>query len=306
MNRINHVAVMIAVLLSFAITLNVRAGSKTSKPVRDDDIVAEINGQKITRGEFGDFLIDAYGDVAMDFMVKRKVVEQEAKRQNVKVTQEEVEVRLKKNADAQIMVMMRQKGLKTKEDLELELFKQGMTLDKLRKNIIESIKNQGAVELLVEKILLKDITFTEEELMEVYEDKFGPKIYAKQIVLKTRKKAEEVLMKLGSGADFEKVAKKDSIDRVSAARGGKMMPFSANSTLGRAVKTLKKDQISDIVETGYGYHIIQFVDRTPGSDRKFDDVLDILEAFVAKEKLNQEVQPWIRSLYESAEVEILM
>ncbi|MGR3218580.1 MAG: foldase protein PrsA [Candidatus Anammoxibacter sp.] len=306
MNRKNCATIIMAVLLISTITLNLNAGSKASKPTNENDIVAEINGQKITRRQFGDFLIDAYGDVAMDFLVKKKVVEQEAKRQNVKVTQKEIEDRLKKSANAQIMVMMRQKGMDTKEDLELELFKQGITLDKLRLNIIKSIRNQAEIELVVEKILLKDITNTEDELKEAYDDRFGPKIYAKQIVLKTRKKAEEVLMKLGSGAAFDKLAKKDSIDRSSAARGGKMMPFSENSTLGRAIKSLKKEQFSDIIETGYGYHIIQLVDRTPGSDKKFDEVRDILEALVEKEKLGQEVQPWLRALFESAEVEILM
>ncbi|MGR3176684.1 MAG: foldase protein PrsA [Candidatus Anammoxibacter sp.] len=306
MNKRNFVAVIITVLLIFTITSNVNAGPKTSKPTNGNDIVAEINGQKITRKQFGDFLIDAYGDVAMDFLVKKKVVEQEAKKQNVKVTQKEMDDRLEKSANAQIMVMMQQRGMKTTEDLELELFNQGITLDKLRKNIIKSIRNQAEIELVVEKILLKDITYTEDELKEAYDDRFGPKIYAKQIVLKTRKKAEEVLMKLGSGAEFDKLAQKDSIDRASAARGGKMMPFSENSTLGRAVKSLKKNQFSDIVETGYGYHILQLVDRTPGSDKKFDEVRDILEALVEKEKLSQEVQPWLRSLFESAEVEILM
>lgn len=292
----------ISAFLLFIMTAEVYAKKKTS----GGDVILDINGQKVTRSEFGEFLIKAYGDVALDFLVKRKVVEQEAKKHGVKITKKELEERLERNADVQVNLMMRQKGLTSKEDLELVLFKQGITLDKLRKKIIDSLKNQAGVEMMVEKILIKDITYTEDELKEAYDDRFGEKVHAKQIVLKTRKKAEDVLMKLRGGADFSKLAQKESIDRASAAREGEMMPFGVNTTLGRSVKGLKKGQLSDIIQTGYGYHIIELIDRIPGSEKKFEEVQEQLEAIVKAEKLRQEIQPWLRSLFEAAEVEILM
>ena len=293
-------------LFFFAVTLNIYAKSKKSKEPKGSDIVLIINEQKVSRKEFGDFLIKAYGDVALDFLIKKRTVEQVAKKHNIKVTEEEVNERLKRNADSQISIMMRQKGLKSKDDLELVLFKQGMTLDKLRKNIMDSFRNQAGVELMVEKILSRDVTYTEDELFEAYNDLYGEKIIAKQIVLKTRKKAEEILMKLGKGADFAKLAQKESIDRASAAREGEMLPFGVNTTLGKSVKGLKKNQFSDIIQTGYGYHIIKLIERVPGSDKVFEEVQEQVEKIVTQEKLNEKVQPWLRNLFKETEVEILL
>lgn len=282
------------------------AGLEQDKGQNNNEIVAIVNGQKIAREQLGDFLISAYGDMALDFLIKKRLVNQEAKKNDVQVTEDEINERLKKNAEFQIDRMMRQYNLASKEDLELELFKSGMTLDKLRKNIMESFENQIEIQLIVEKILLKDITYTEDELREAYEEIFGEKIHARQIVLKTRKKAEEVLLKLGGGADFAKLAEKESIDRASAARGGEMIPFGPNSVLGKAVASLKKGQFSNIIETGYGYHILQVLDRIPGSDKKFEDVHDKLVQVVKAGKLNQKVRPWLRSLFENADVKINM
>lgn len=272
--------------------------------VYSEEIVAEINGQKITRTEFGDFLIKAYGDTALDFLIKKMVVGQQAKKANVKIPDDELQLRLKTAANAQIVDMMREKGITSKDDLELELFKTGITFDKFRNNIIKSIRNQAELELLVEKMLIEDIMFTEDELVEAYKNMYGEKIRANQIVLKTRKKADEVINKLKGGAEFGKLAQKESIDRASAARGGEMMPLSIEGPLGKACASLKAGTISGVVETGYGYHILQMVEKLPGSDKKFDEVIDVLESVVKREKLNQKVQPWIRELFEKAKVEV--
>ena len=289
-------------IFSIAVTTHAKATKKTS----ETDIVIEINDQKITRKEFGEFLILAYGDVALDFLIKKRVVEQEAKKHNITVTEEEHKERLEKSADAQILMMMRKSGLEKKEDLELLLFKKGITMDKMRKKIITSLKNQTGLELVVEKILLESITYTEDELTQAYDDTFGPKVFARQIVLKTRKKAEEILTKLKGGADFTKLAQKDSIDRASAARGGEMMPFSVYTTLGKSVNKLEEKQISEIIQTGYGYHVLQLIKKLEGSDKSFEEVLDKLEIIVKRVKLNQQVQPWIKELFEKSKVEILM
>ena len=207
---------------------------KQSHAKTEDKIVVEINGQGITRKEFGEFLISAYGDVALDFLVKKRVVSQEAKKSNVQVTEKELNERLNKVTDVKILNIMKEKRIKSKADFELELFKTGITIDKYRKNIISSIRNQTEIELIVEKIILEDITYTEDELQEAYTNIFGEKVKVNQIVLKTRKKAEEILNKLTGGAKFSKLAQKESIDRASAARGGEMMPLSIESILGRS------------------------------------------------------------------------
>ncbi len=294
---------LFVIFTNFIIVATKQSDAKTHD---EDKIVVEINGQKITRKEFGEFLIDAYGDVALDFMVKKRVVSQEAKRHNIKISDKELNERLEKVADVKVLDIMKKKGIRTKEDLELELFKTGITLDKYRKDVIASIRNQTEIEFIVEKIMLEDITFTEDELLEAYTNIFGEKVKVNQIVLKTRKKAEEVLRKLKGGAKFSKLAQKESIDRASAARGGEMMPLGTESILGKAALSLKPGETSDIIETGYGYHILQFIKMIEGSEKTFEEVLDFVENVVKSEKLNQQAQPWLQKLFEKTEVEVTL
>ncbi|MFQ6126618.1 MAG: peptidylprolyl isomerase [Candidatus Heimdallarchaeota archaeon] len=83
-------------------------------------------------------------------------------------------------------------------------------------------------------------------------------IRASHILVKTRDKAEEILEQLKMGADFAKLAREHS-ECPSKKRGGDLGKFNRGQmvkTFERAAFALKKGQISDIVHTQFGYHII--------------------------------------------------
>lgn len=94
-------------------------------------------------------------------------------------------------------------------------------------------------------------------------------------------KAEALLDELRKGANFEKMAKENSADKGSAERGGdlgffprgKMVPEFEN-----AVFDLKKPgDLAGPVKTKFGYHILQLVERKPGSTKKLEEVLPQLK-----------------------------
>ena len=77
-----------------------------------------------------------------------------------------------------------------------------------------------------------------------------------------KKKAEEALAKVKAGEDFSKVAKEYSQDS-SASSGGDLGTFGRNQMVTEfedAAFAMKPGEISDIVETQYGYHIIKVTD----------------------------------------------
>lgn len=88
------------------------------------------------------------------------------------------------------------------------------------------------------------------------------KVRLRQIVVRVRLEAEQILTQLKSGADFVKMAQTKSIDR-SAADGGDLGHFGPGEMLPafqEAVLRLKPGDISGIIETGMGYHILKRVE----------------------------------------------
>lgn len=272
------------------------------KTITDKNIVAIVNNQKITRQELYSMLVDAYGEDALDVLIRRTLIFQEAEKKGVSITDSEVNQRLEIVVDAEINALMRQYRIKEIADLEKELAKVGTNVELLRDKLLKKMRKQAEIELLAEKVMIKTITITEEELRDVYEQEYGEKIEASQIVLKTRSDADDVLKKLKSGADFGTIAKNLSIDRVTALKSGKMQPFSPKDSLGVQIAHLKIGEISDIIKTDYGYHIIKITGRKPAGNKDFKSVRGELEKVAKDQRYRERLKPWLISLIENASI----
>jgi len=270
--------------------------------ITDKNIVAIVNNQKITRQELYSLLVDAYGEDALDVLIRRTLIFQEAEEKGVSITDSEVNQRLEIVVDAEINALMRQYRIKEIADLEKELAKVGTNVELLRDKLLKKMRKQAEIELLAEKVMIKTITITEEELRDVYEQEYGEKIEASQIVLKTRSDADDVLKKLKSGADFGTIAKNLSIDRVTALKSGKMQPFSPKDSLGVQIAHLKIGEISDIIKTDYGYHIIKITGRKPAGNKDFKSVRGELEKIAKDQRYRERLKPWLISLIENASI----
>ncbi len=271
----------------------------------DNEVAAVVNGEEISREKLANTLIDIYGNEGLERLIRRTLVKQEAKKRKVTVTEEEIAKRIELHIDAQIQQQMSKGGLKDKQDLSRELEKASMTLEQYRNNIKKMSKltnGQIEAELQAEKIIRKTINISEEELHAAYEEQLGEKILAKQIVFRTKRDAEKSLERIKSGSDFEALVKKESIDRNSAAREGRMIPFGPKGTLGKAVANLKNGELSKIIKTDSGYHIIKLEKRIPRSTKKFSEVKGDLMKFATARKVQTRLNPWLINLAESAEI----
>jgi parvulin-like peptidyl-prolyl isomerase len=238
-------------------------------------------------------------------LIRRTLVKQESIKRNITVTEEEIAERIEAHIGSKIKQEMKKGGLKDEDALKRELEKAKLTLDQYKKNIQKNFNlTNGQVEaqLLAEKIIKQTIKVTDEELREAYEEVHGEKILARQIVLRTSRDAERNLEKIKTGADFEALAKKESIDRNSAARGGAMRPFGPKGTIGKEVANLKNGEVSKIIKTDSGYHIIKIEKRKPRSMKKFSEVKEDLVKFVTAQKIQTRIKPFLLNLTESAEI----
>jgi foldase protein PrsA len=271
----------------------------------DKNVVAVVNGEEINRDILADLLIDMYGYEGLGMLIRRTLVKQESIKRNVTVTEEEITERIEALVGGKIKQEMKKGGLKDEDALKRELEKAKLTLDQYKKNIHKKFKlsnGQVEAELLAEKIIKQTIKITDEELREAYEDQLGEKILARQIVLRTSRDAERNLERIKTGADFEALARKESVDRNSASRGGKMRPFGPKGTIGKEVANLKNGEVSKIIKTDSGYHIIKIEKRIPRSMKKFSEVKEDLAKLVTAQKVQTRISPWLLNLTESAEI----
>jgi peptidyl-prolyl cis-trans isomerase D len=120
-------------------------------------------------------------------------------------------------------------------------------------------------------------------------------VRASHILLKTsgkddaavKAKAEDILKQAKSGADFAELAKKYSEDEGSAKNGGDLDYFGRGRMVpefDQAVFAMQPGQISDLVKTQYGYHIIKLIDKKNATTRPLQDVRQQIVDQLAYEK----------------------
>ena len=125
----------------------------------------------------------------------------------------------------------------------------------------------------VEHILFKTIGKTDAETAEI------------------RQKAEDVLNQARHGANFEDLAKKYSEDDGTKPKGGDLGWIVDGQTVPefqQAAFTVPKGQISDLVKTQYGFHIIKVIDRDTAHTKSFDEVKDSILQPVLDQKVSAE------------------
>ncbi|MGR3319695.1 MAG: peptidylprolyl isomerase [Candidatus Anammoxibacter sp.] len=291
--------VLIASIVFVAFPTNIVYSENNSK----DEVMAIINGEDITRTELSDFLIDSFGKEGMDILTRRVLITQAAKKQNIKLSQKEVDERI------EIMVGLEVKKLKDRyksqdqDAFSLDLAKMGYDEDQLREKLSERVKMDVKPQLLAEKLISSTITVTEEELKDVYEEKYGEKVQVRQIVVKTKDEAIGLLKKVKDGADFATLAKDVSIDRPSAAKGGLMPPISKRSKLGKSVASLKKGAITDVIPSRNGFHILKIEGKVPPTESKsYEDALPEIKKIAMALNIQKRSGPWFLNLLESADI----
>lgn len=120
-----------------------------------------------------------------------------------------------------------------------------------------------------------------------------------------RKKIEDILKQAKSGTPFADLAKAHSDDG-SKQNGGDLGYFKRGMMVPpfeEAAFALEKDQISGIVETQYGYHIIKVTDKGAEEKVEFAEAKDRISAHLKQEKVEKEARTYIDSLKNSAKVD---
>ncbi|XJC74711.1 peptidylprolyl isomerase [Delftia tsuruhatensis] len=139
--------------------------------------------------------------------------------------------------------------------------------------------------------------------------KVGEQLRVRHILIagvtpESKTKAEELLTQLKAGADFAKLAEEHSSDKGSASRGGDVGLFTKGRMVpefeAAAFSLQKKGDLSGLVQTQFGYHLIQLEERHAPMTRPFDEVKNELLREVKVEASNEARMALVRKAQEKA------
>lgn len=127
-------------------------------------------------------------------------------------------------------------------------------------------------------------------------------------IAKAKVEAEKILASVKGGADFAKTASEKSQDPGSKANGGLIDYFAKGAMVPEFEKwafNAKPGDISDLVQTDFGYHIIKLEDRKAASEKKLEDVQEeIAQTLVAQERSREEIAALEKALAAGSASEI--
>lgn len=243
---------------------------------------------------------DFFKDTVLEQMINTEVIYQQAKKDNLLPSEEEVNKQFKEF----------QKEVKDDKIYKQNMKKLGIT--------DEDIKKEQEIGIAIKNYkdnFFKNAEISNEEMKKYYDDNknefYKDEVKASHILIKTidennnelsdkkkeeaKKKAEDILKKIKSGEEFAKLAKEYSEDG-TASQGGDLGFFTKGEMVPefeKAAWELKPDEVSDLVKTQYGYHIIKVTDKVD-KQLSFDEVKDTIKDMLLNEKFNKNIEDLVK------------
>ncbi len=292
------------------------------------DVVAKVAGTTITRKELDRALtvlasqnrLPAQGDpdaqkqaeaAALDQLVYAELIYQEGLKSAPADLDKQIDFRMAQN-----------KGrFGSPAEFEAALLSAGVA----EKELMEITKKDIIISSFIEQKIGAAIKVTDEEIKTFYEDnrdklKEEPQVKASHILIgvdssakeeekkKAKEKAEALLKEIKGGKDFAETAKANSTCPSKDQGGdlgwfgkGQMVPAFETTAFG-----MKTGEVSEVVETQFGYHIIKLMEKKDGEAPKLEELKEKIGTFLKGQKTQKAVFDYVTNLRKEAKVELLL
>lgn len=290
------------------------------------DIIARVNGEAVNKADFERMVhtieqragqpipADRRDEIlrgALDQLITYTLLSQESKSRGVKADPAEIESKM-----GQL-----KSQFPNQEAFDKALKERGMTMESLRKD--------AQVDLAVSKLMDAEVATlpgpSDADAKDFYgknPDKFQEKeqVRASHILVRVDEKADAaakqkaraeidgVLKQVKAGGDFAKLAQQHSQDG-SAAQGGDLNYFDKDTMVpafANVAFAMKPGQVSDVVTTQFGYHIIKVIDHKAGRTVPYEEAEGKIKEFLAGQKKQQHADAFIEGLKKKAKIEVLI
>lgn len=284
--------VLLITSLALALVAFGLPSDKTSAPAKGD-LVAVVNGEPITKDDFINKMMERGAEAELENMITERLIMQEATKAGVTIRDEDVDLEMDE--------------IKSQFKTDLE-FTMALSYSNLTE---EDLREQVRLNLMVEGLLKDDISVTEESLLAYFEEhkaEFSQEeeVRASHILLNSMEEAEEVKGLLDEGQDFATLAQEKSADEGTAPVGGDL-GFFRRGVMAKEFEevafSLSPGEVSDVVETTFGYHIIRVDEVREAADPNFEESRDTIYDILFGEALNEKAQEWLAGLKAKARIE---
>jgi peptidyl-prolyl cis-trans isomerase C len=288
------------------------------------EIVARVNGTDITRRAFLNRATALKGQLpaiqvgadfyqrVLDDMVGGELLYQSVEKKGIVPTEQEIDAEIES-----------QKGRFGGEvELGKALEAQGLTLDDLRLEL----KKEIGIQKLIERDFIPVITVSADEKKKFYAENSAQmqrpdQFRAAHILIlieksatpeskeEARKKAGAIRSLLDAGQDFTELARKNSGDPGSKDSGGELPWMSPGQTVPpfeAAALALAPGEISPVVETQFGYHIIKLHEKRSAGVMSYEEVEGRIDEFLKRRGLQQKIEAEIQGLKAQGKVEVFI
>jgi peptidyl-prolyl cis-trans isomerase C len=272
---------------------------KRAKPILEEY-------EKLLTGPDKEIRIKELKEKILDQMIDEKVLIHEAKRMKINVTRKEVQDGIEEI----------KKRFTTEEEYNQELARQGLLEEKFKEQVKEQLM---VIKLIDQEVKAKVVPPTDSEIEDFYKQRESEMVEPEQV------RVRHILIKVGENTDkkealkriteilkeakkgktsFAELAKKYSEDP-SAAKGGDIGFFVRGQMVRKFEEVafaLNVGEISDVVETEYGYHIIQSIEKKAEEKKSLDEIRDYLRNFISQKKMEERYEKWLRTLRDKASI----
>ena len=192
------------------------------------------------------------------------------------------------------------------------------------KDLLRLITQNLTVQRLIQDVIVSRVDVSEQEIEQFYNEhmadmKKPERVEASHILVKSsasdsdaqkaeaRRKIQEAEKRAQSGEDFSSLAKQYSDDG-TAANGGQLGEIQRGQTVPtfeEAAFKLHEGEVSGVVESPYGFHIIKVTKRESGASASLNEAHDTIAQFLKQKKAQDAIEQMVQSLRAEAKVEIL-
>ncbi|PAB57639.1 peptidylprolyl isomerase [Anaeromicrobium sediminis] len=238
----------------------------------------QMYGDKIWTVDIGGkTFLEAVEENVLEKMINDEVIKRYMEKEKIQITDEEVQKEYEQYKES----------IGKDQDFNEFLKENDMDEEFVKEQVIRS----GLYAKKFQEKVIADTSLDDEKLKKYYDENSATynieQVRARHILVSEEDKAKEILEKLKAGEDFAALATEFSKDPGSATKGGDLGFFPKGVMVPEFEQTafsLKPGEISDLVKTQFGYHIIK-VEEKKNEVIKFEDVKEEIKSKLTDESI---------------------